>query len=109
MRIQKGKKENVGCIIWPSREGNSMLRSPLDVWCIITLQVPYDRDIWRGFSNEAYDFTSSLLRRQSGRRPSAAEAFEHPWIQMHLDQYGQQLKKDHAHFVSPCDAFDFRD
>ena len=57
-------------------------------------QVPYDMEVWSGFSDDAYDFTKSLLRRQSGKRLSASDALNHPWIQMHLVKYNQHSDFD---------------
>ena len=54
------------------------------------LQVPYEKEVWSRFSPEAKDFTMSLLRRQPGRRLSASEALQHPWIQTNLEKYNQR-------------------
>ncbi|CAG9461853.1 unnamed protein product [Pedinophyceae sp. YPF-701] len=42
--------------------------------------VDFDEPGWAGVSSECKDFIATLLRREAGDRPTAAQALAHPWL-----------------------------
>jgi len=52
--------------------------------------------IWNNISDFAKDFISSLLTKDQNKRPTAAEALNHPWIQQALEHAVQNVSSDVA-------------
>lgn len=56
---------------------------------------------WLEMSQEGLDFLNGLMERDPVQRMTAAEALEHPWIQMHMQP--APAKDEHAHNnILPC-------
>ena len=52
--------------------------------------------VWNGISDQGKDFISQLLIKDQFKRPSAAEALKHPWIQQANQQTKETVSSDVA-------------
>lgn len=56
----------------------------------------FDGDEWSDVSDEAIDFIGTLLTYDEKRRPSAAEALNHQWLNIAKMEMNETFKKKDA-------------
>jgi serine/threonine protein kinase len=51
---------------------------------ILKTDPPLKKELFKHVSSECTDLVKRLLVKNPAQRPSASEAYEHPWVQRHL-------------------------
>ena len=76
-------------------------------------QYKFDTKVWKNRSQEGKDFISALLQVEPSKRPTAMEAFKHPWLSKEAvlsDQKPDQdlLNSAQANLVRYTDSGEFK-
>lgn len=72
----------------------------------------FNDPVWENVSDEAKDFISYLLTYEPEKRPDAAQALQHPWIQNAYKAHAQQFKGTKSgtdaavKFLTNCRSFE---